>query len=517
MSNVSGLLRALIIYGCCVPLAVVVGYLLATPMEGSTVLVVGILLLILTIPLFLRWHHPWLIATWNMSAVLFFLPGRPAAWYAMAGISLFIGLVQYAVNRNMRFLNVPSVTRPLLFLTAVVVITARLTGGIGLRAFGSQTHGGKNYFGIFAAVIGYFALISRPIPRKRAGLYVVLFFLGITTMAIGELPRFLPPGFNFLFLVFPVMDSTYLADQAGTSVYSATSMVSRFMGFGFMGVGVFCAMLARYGVRGVFFQPGKPWRLAILVFCLGLASLSGFRSTFLIVLMTFVVLFYLEGLHKTHLLPIVLLVSVLCGTLMVVFANKLPLSVQRSLAFLPVDIDPIARLSAETSTAWRLQMWSETLPEVPQYLIIGKGYGFSARDMAMIQDTRRIAGLEATELAGDYHNGPLSVIIPFGIFGVIGFVWFLVAAGRVLYQNYRYGSPDLRLLNTFLFAYFCIRIFFFFVIFGSLVTDLAMFAGLVGLSVSLNAGVAKPAATPQPNIVFNRLKLQPGVRSTFGA
>ena len=79
MSNVSGLLRALVIYGCCIPLAVVVGYLLATPLDPYTVGIVGDLLIALMIPLFLRWHHPWLIASWTMVAVLPFIPGRPPA------------------------------------------------------------------------------------------------------------------------------------------------------------------------------------------------------------------------------------------------------------------------------------------------------------------------------------------------------------------------------------------------------------------------------------------------------
>ncbi len=520
MSNVSGLLRALLVYGCCVPLAVVVGYLLATPLDPYTMATVGLLLFALTIPLFLRWHHVWLIASWNMSAVIFFLPGRPNVWVGVAGISLFIGIVQYAVNRNMKFFHVPSVTRPLLFLLVVVLITARLTGGIGLRALGSEVNGGKNYIGIFACIVGYFALISRPIPSKRAFYYVTLFFLGMATLAIGELPRILPSGLNFIFLIFPVMDMASIADQAGAAVAGTTHLVSRTMGLGFFGVAVFCAMLARYGVRGVLFETRKPWRVVILFGCLAVATLSGFRSTLIMVLMTFAVLFYLEGLHRTRLLPVLILAIALGGTMMLAFANKMPLAMQRSLAFLPaVDIDPLARMSAEASTAWRLQMWSDVLPQVPQYLIVGKGYGFNAQEMAMIQqDARRGAtGLEGTEMAGDYHNGPLSVVIPFGIFGVIGFVWFLIGAGRVLYQNYKFGNPDYHSLNVFLYAYFIVKIFFFLVIFGSLVTDLSMFVGLVGLSISLNHGVAKPAIAPQANLVFNRFKLQSSVRRPIGA
>jgi len=181
MSNAPALLRSLIVYGFCLPLAVTLGYLLANPLDLTTVTVVGILIFVLMIPAFLRWHHTWLIASWNMSAVLFFLPGRPSVWLAMVAISFSIAVLHYTINRNMKFLHVPSVARPLLFLAAVVLITMRLTGGIGVKAFGSSSYGGKNYILIFAAIIGYFALTSRQIPPKRAGLYVALFFLGGAT------------------------------------------------------------------------------------------------------------------------------------------------------------------------------------------------------------------------------------------------------------------------------------------------------------------------------------------------
>ncbi len=294
--------------------------------------------------------------------------------------------------------------------------------------------------------------------------------------------------------------------------------VTRLTGLGFLGIAIFCTLLARYGLRGIFFQPGKPWRLVLMLACLAVAALSGFRSTLILVLMLFAILFYLEGLHRTRMLPLLVLIMVLLTTLMVAFANRLPLSMQRSLAFLPVDIDPMARMSADASTTWRLQMWSDILPEVPQYLILGKGYGFSAREMAMIQADahNNTTGLASTELAGDYHNGPLSVVIPFGIFGVIGFVWFLYAVGRVLYENHKFGNPQYRTLNTFIFAYFIVKILFFVTIFGSLTTDLTMFVGLVGLSISLNSGVATPAIAPQPTIIFNRFKLHPSVRRPLG-
>jgi hypothetical protein len=115
-------------------------------------------------------------------------------------------------------------------------------------------------------------------------------------------------------------------------------------------------------------------------------------------------------------------------------------------------------------------------------------------------------------LAGDYHNGGLSVIIPFGLPGMLGFLWFLWAGIRVTYQNYQFGDPNYLRINTFVFALFLVKAIFFFTIFGGLVSDFMQFTGLVGLSISLNGGVAKPAVATQPQVSFNRFRLHPSVR-----
>jgi hypothetical protein len=129
---------------------------------------------------------------------------------------------------------------------------------------------------------------------------------------------------------------------------------------------------------------------------------------------------------------------------------------------------------------------------------------------------RTVSGQEGTMLAGDYHNGPLSVIIPFGLFGTVAFFWFLWAGFRVTYQNYQFGDPAYRRVNTFLFAFYVVRVVFFLTVFGALVADLVMFAGLVGLSISLNGGVAKPAVVPQSKVVFDRFKLHPTAHRPVG-
>jgi hypothetical protein len=101
-------------------------------------------------------------------------------------------------------------------------------------------------------------------------------------------------------------------------------------------------------------------------------------------------------------------------------------------------------------------------------------------------------------LAGDVHNGPLSVLIPFGLYGTLAFVWFLVAGLRVLHRNWKFGDPALRNVNTLLLAAFAAHVVLFVCVFGALQVDMAIFAGLLGLSVALNGAEPEPAPAEQP-------------------
>jgi hypothetical protein len=499
MSNASALFRSLLAYGICLPLAVLLGYLLATPLDFTTVGVVGVVVFVLAMPVLLRWHHFFLIAAWNTTALVFFVPGKPPLWMALAALSLGICILQCALNRNMKFLSVPSVARSLLFLTGVVLLTMSLTGGLGLASFGSDTNGGKKYISLLAAIAGFFAMINRQIPSKRAGLYVALFLLGGASMLIADLPGRVSPSFSSLFVLFPVTSVAAFAEK--DSVFQTTSLISRLSGLAYVGSAVICLLLARYGLRGVL-DVTKPWRLSLLCLFFAIALFSGFRSTFITLVLTFGLLFYLEGMHRTRwLLPVVFLLLA-GGSLVVLFAPRLPYSIQRSLAVLPfVPVDPVARIDAATSNDWRLQVWRESLPDIPQHLFVGKGYAFSAteQEQAEMRAAKMGGNLESVEMVGNYHNGPLSVILAFGIFGSLAVLCLFAAGIRVLYQNYQFGDPALRNINTFLFCYFVVSVVVFFVVYGALDTDLRVFLGVLGLGISLNGGVA--AAAPAESTV----------------
>src|SRR2546430_7424143 len=199
----SPLVRSLLIYSICLPLAVILGYMLANPLDPTTFGVVGLVLFLLLTPALLRWHHTWLIATWNAGLLLFFLPGRPSAWLALVWLSLFVSTLQYILNRKIKFLPAGPVVKPLIFLTLVVIITARCTGGIGMQVFGGSTFGGRRYLVLFSAIAGFFALTAQRIPPGRAMFFVGLYFVGEASSAISELSSVVGPSLYFIFLLFP--------------------------------------------------------------------------------------------------------------------------------------------------------------------------------------------------------------------------------------------------------------------------------------------------------------------------
>jgi hypothetical protein len=485
MTNSSALPRKLIIFAFILPLAALVGFQLANPDFGSF-LVFSLLAAVLCVPLLLRWHHPLLIFSWNAWMQVFFLPGQPEMWMLLSGVSLMITVASRLLLKHESQTYVPSVVWPLIFLSLVVVVTAELTGGIGLRVLGGSSYGGKRYVYLAAAVIGYFALASRRIPISKAGLYTGLFFLSSITNIMGNLIYLLGPSAWFLYAVFPVGGALYhaQADFAGSDLV-------RLVGFTFMGAGICKFMLCRFGIQGLLVVH-KPWRFVGFLAAIFITLLGGFRSGLLTILILCAVLFFLEGLYRTRLVITVLIAAVLAGAVLVPFARKMPLSVQRALAFLPINVSPVARMDALASSEWRVRMWKVLWPDVPRYLLLGKGSSISPKDLYLAGEAIRRGHAESHEsalVAGDYHSAPLTLVIQFGLGGVIAFLWFCVGSLRHLYRAYRTGPPELKRCNTFLLSLFITNLICFAVILGSFSDELYLFTGIIGLSVSLNGSL----------------------------
>lgn len=491
MSRLSPLI---LVYGVAVPLALVLGYLVATP-DMASYSVVGMVFFVLLLPLLLRAHHLMLIFFWNAAFQVFFLPGQPPFWLLMAGLSFGISGLNYVMRRQ-AFLNAPELAKPILFFSAVILVTMKIRGGLGIRILGGDSYGGKNYVYLLGAFLGYFALTAQRIPVAKAGRVAALFFLSGTTFVLSNLVYLLGPAFYILYYLLPdALVGTQVASDLGFN------LVNRYAGLGPAAIDLFCFILARWGIRGAL-SIRHPWRILLSVTAIVAAFFSGFRSVAAIILVVLLVQFLVEGLWRTFWLPVFLGLGVLSLIPITLFSDKMPAAVQRVLSVFPVNIEPNVRAEAENSTAWRFEMFHVVWQQVPQYFWVGKGYSIDPTELYLVSEAMRtgiLPDFEQAMVSGDYHDGLLSILIPFGIFGLIGFIWLVVAGIKTLYCNCRYGDPALKTINRLLLSYFLTESILFFAVFGALSTQLMMFLGVLGLSVSLNGGVCrKPAMARQP-------------------
>ncbi len=485
--------KKLIVMGIVLPLAVLVGILVATPDDAFAIGVVMVLLAILAFPFVLKWHHLMLVLSLNAALVLGFLPGAPNAWIVMALVSSTLTLLGCILDKKRRLIRVPSVSWPLLAFGLVVVATAKLTGGAGLRVLGGSVYGGKKYFYVWLAILAYFAVSWVRIPLKSAAAQVSGYVLSGLTSVLSNLVYMAGPAAWILYRFVPVEFAMHqiIEDYTGGP---GSDRFSRLGGVAVAAYAVVPYLMIRFGATGML-DIHRFWRLGAFISVVMVGALGGFRSTVIFAGLLFAIQFLVEGLHRTRLFPVLVLFGMLMFAALVPIASRLPLSVQRSLSFLPIPVSEAARSDAQQSSLWRVQMWSMVMVEIPQYFWLGKGYTASSTDYYLTQEMVRHgmrSDQEVMILAGDYHNGPLSVLIPFGIWGVLTFLWFALAGLRLLYRNFRHGDSQLRKINTFLLSYFIAKLMFFLAVYGAIHLDLLDFVGILALSVSVNGGLRRP-------------------------
>jgi hypothetical protein len=487
-----GLSRILTVYAIAIPLALILGYALATP-DQITYMMVGLVLFVLLLPLFIQWHHVLLIFFWNAAFNFPFLPSQPHFWMLLAVLSFGISWLNNLLGGR-KFIRVPELTRPLLVLGGIVLLTGYLRGGIGVRVFGNASFGGRSYFWILGAIIGYFALSAVRIPVAKANRASRLYFLSGMTFSLSNLAFYLGPAFFFLYYFLP---GEFATGQATAESGMQPGMIERFNGVTPACTALICYFLLRWGIRGIF-SFARPWRMVMFIATLLLSLVGGFRSSVIMLGLLFVCQFCVEGLWRTRFLPILLGVGVMAAVLMVSFSDRMPRPAQRAVSFLPVKVDPDVKADAKFSAEWRFEMWRYLVPQIPKYLLLGKGYRIDPDELyfALLAAGSTAMASEVSMVSGDYHNGPLSTIIPLGLGGTIAFLWLLGAGIKVLYRNYRYGDPVLRNINAFFLAFFIMQIIFYLSVFGAFNTQLCVFTGLLGLSVSINGGVRKRGQVP---------------------
>ena len=517
-ANPANAIRMLVVYSLVIPLAALVGWMATNDLDYGTLGFYGIVAALLASPLLIRYHYPLMVFGLGAPIYFFFLKGNPPMWQVVVMLSLGIAVVDRTLNSDKRFISIPLMTWPIVFALAVTYMTAELTGGIGLKALGGPVSGGKKYLALFIGLSMYFALTSRKIPKDQRKLYVALFFLSGLPAFIGDVFPLLPAPLNYINLLIP---SSNVGSAGGPGADSIG--LSRFGAFASTAGVIINFMVVRYGLKGIF-TISRPIRLLLFLMMFALTMIGGFRIVLVSYLSMFTMLFFLEGLHRTQMVMVLIFGLVIGAVIVVPFSDQLPSSFQRTLSFIPgLKLDPEVMANAEGSKKWREDIWRDTWPKVPQYLLLGKGYALSADDFMMMGDGTFANGilskmdnsLVALAISGDYHSGPLSTLMPFGIWGAIAFLWLASAVLYVLYRNYRYGDAEIKTVNSFLLVMGIQKFLGFFFLFGAYSGDMGELAKFAGFSIALNWCICGPTTKARVVQRINRMgrpETQPGTQ-----
>jgi hypothetical protein len=299
---------------------------------------------------------------------------------------------------------------------------------VGLHSLGAEFVGARPYASIALALVGYYVIWRFPSSIKTVS-YIPLFILvgSAVTTSLSALAYFLPSLPSKIPYLYAALNVDAYFSASAATYEEAGGHIMRYKEFGFFGVTILTMLFAYTPSLTIL----NPFRLRFYALAGGLTCvlLSGFRGALATVCAMFGIGVWLnQGFVRF------LITCAIGGALMLTLTlgqgnvYDLPLSVQRALAFLPGDWDPLVVRDVEGSTAGRVKWWEDAI----RYNLIkdwwfGDGFGASARDVWAATGS----ATAMAETTGAYHSGPLTAIRYVGVIGL--FLFYVLAIAAAVY------------------------------------------------------------------------------------
>jgi hypothetical protein len=317
-----------------------------------------------------------------------------------------------------------------LLIVIGITIAAR---GTGLRILGSSLWGGAHYIHLILLLFAGLFLrninISQRILLRCIVLSCLFSVIHVFTSNMGSSVEEGIAG----------MGADTIRREAGAHVASGYLLI----------LAIF--VLQKYRRWGLF--------VGIFVVAMAISLMSGHRIGLLYNgLLLFFVAFYFPPILRRKYIGIMIFSGIIALGLLIAFVDILPLSFQRSLSVIPfLNVSDIALSDASGTTEWRIELWNMLLKEVPDYLWVGKGLGFDLAYASHIFSYVKDNNVTFFTVVHNYHNGPLSMLIDFSVFGLISGIGFMLTsiAHFSKYIKKEWNSPDLKYFFIAFLAYFC--------------------------------------------------------------
>lgn len=411
------------------------------------------------------------------------IPGKLNLFYLFAIFLAAILFFQMALKRLKKIDW--GVSHSLVAGFAMVLVATILVRGAGFRVLGSGTWGGMFYVQLFLCM---FLVIALP----QAGIKAKWWPLAIAGMGVLST---LPLLADFLILkgvnparVWSVIQGSQQIGQSIEAGLQTEQGVVRYFSAGLAGqlllVGFLCIVnLNRLlSFRGFWLLPLPASFFAITMF-------GGFRLYILNFLLTGFIVGFLQRVFTMARIFLGCILMVGVWFALVQTSAYLPPGAQRAIAWVPgTDIPEFVKRDASSTVDWRLQLWQEGLKKLPDYWLIGKGYAFSEKEAIAVSGANRATDeITWAIVTSSYHNGPISLLLGLGVFGLVvglGLMFAICARhGRLLKSPWK--EPRLKQCHQVIYAMLLVHIGVFMTIYGDVQVSFPslffMFALLEGL------------------------------------
>jgi len=229
---------------------------------------------------------------------------------------------------------------------------------------------------------------------------------------------FFNPGLYGAVSKFTTTAFSYLGDAVSTGE----------MGKARWGVAaVFAEFLTYYALSAPFKKKALQKRVLLLAVAIFAVLTSGFRSTLAGVLLVIIVWAVIKSKNKIATVAVLGSVMLFLWGLAFLSMDYLPENMQRTVSMLPgLKFYGDAAERAQDSIDWRLDVWALSTKHIPDYLLIGRGLVSDVSSAAWMQGSYYFSP-EFAYMMGNYHSGPLSILLTFGLPGFITFLGLPVA------------------------------------------------------------------------------------------
>ena len=358
-----------------------------------------------------------------------------ASEFTLGGINyLYIGtlmqimvigslIIQKAVlgRKEKYFKNKSLYTLPSLFFIALI-LSLMLARGAGLRILGSETWGGMVYVKLIISLSFLMAISEINISKKQINMImigtVIMGIIGSISQRAGFIENL-----STLSTIGPESVGSKRLVWLIPFVYAAFPIV-----------------LAKKWKIGFF-----GWLVWLLL--MGIMGLTGFRSKLVGLIMATFIFGFILSRFKLRYIIVSTLVGVFLWIFAIVISPHVPRGLQRTLSFIPGAYSDVRTgKDALESVEWRVEIWKYCWEKAPEYFWVGRGSAFNVYDA--VGDLRRSDIMEFTPwfayMTRSYHSGPLTLLIDYGVLGLIIGSWLLILILKITVN----GAKKISTYNT---------------------------------------------------------------------